>query len=346
MSSLALVYDPTITDSQSKVRGIGRYLQILRENFKDEFMFAGDINSTNIKKDTILINPFFNILAHPLSMSRITRMQVAVIHDLIPLKYPDHFPLGLRGKLNLFLNKFAVGNYDRIITDSYTSKKGIVSLLSIPESKIKVVYPCLPDTLVNRPTQSPLLPTINNLSIPTPYCIYVGDATWNKNLVTIAQAIKLGDVPCVFVGKVFHSSQGDEDLSNPWQKELKEFFKLAAGDKRFIFPGFVKDEDLAALYQHALVNILVSRDEGFGFSYVEASLFGCPSILSKMPIFDEIASSAAEFVSLESPEEICAAIRSFRESPIKREKIGGMAKQQINKYDKRQFKQKLLVAIE
>ena len=38
------------------------------------------------------------------------------------------------------------------------------------------------------------------------YVLYVGDATWNKNLVNIARAIKLADVHCVFVGKVFQTN--------------------------------------------------------------------------------------------------------------------------------------------
>ena len=37
------VFDPTVQDDKSKFRGIGRYLQILRENFKDEFKFISNI---------------------------------------------------------------------------------------------------------------------------------------------------------------------------------------------------------------------------------------------------------------------------------------------------------------
>ena len=37
------VYDPTASDKQSAVRGIGRYLQILKENFVNEFEFVNDL---------------------------------------------------------------------------------------------------------------------------------------------------------------------------------------------------------------------------------------------------------------------------------------------------------------
>src|SRR3990170_8768288 len=96
------VFDPTIQDDKSKVRGIGRYLQILRENFKDEFTFTSNIGFWKLGfgnwdleiGNSVFINPFFNLLQPPLTMLRMAKKQVAVIHDLIPLKYPTHFPVG------------------------------------------------------------------------------------------------------------------------------------------------------------------------------------------------------------------------------------------------------------
>ena len=131
---------------KARSRGIGRYLQILRENFKDEFTFTDQpmANFNRFQPISTFINPFFNLLQPPLTMFRIAKKQVAVIHDLIPLKYPEHFPVGLKGRLNIFLNKIALRNYDVIITDSEVSKKDIVNILGLDESKVKVVYPCLP----------------------------------------------------------------------------------------------------------------------------------------------------------------------------------------------------------
>jgi len=39
------VYDPTASDFQSAVRGVGRYLQILKENFSKEFKFISNIEN-------------------------------------------------------------------------------------------------------------------------------------------------------------------------------------------------------------------------------------------------------------------------------------------------------------
>ncbi len=348
MTNNVFVFDPTEKDKKSAVRGVGRYLQILKENFPQW------IYSSNIKHLTsnIFINPFFNFLQPPLTLKRLAKKQIAVIHDLIPLKYPDKFPAGIRGKFNIFLNKLALKNYDLIITDSFSSKKDIVKILNWPENKVKVIYPCLPKSFSNSLSViSSEARNLAELSLGSPqsldssseldfkskffqdnieknFCLYVGDATWNKNLVNLAKAIKIANVTCVFVGKIFsrylifdirylkkkskHPNIqypiSNINLNHPWNKELKEFLKEIEGDQRFIFAGFVDDQTLINLYKQAKCNLLISRDEGFGFSFLEAASQGCPSILSKTPVFQEIAQNNALFVDPNNPNDIADKI--------------------------------------
>lgn len=299
MSIPIYVFDPTEKDALSKVRGIGRYLQLLKENFSGKFIFTANVS--HIPFNSIFINSFFNFLQTPLLMKKISQKQVAIIYDLIPLKYPQHFPTGLRGKINIFLNKLALKNYDLIITDSFTSKKDIVQILHIPENKVKVVYPCLPRTFLKFKIENSKLKIEN-------FCLYVGDATWNKNLVNLAKAIKLGNVPCVFVGNVF-KIQDPLLLNHPWQQSLKDFFILTKDDERFVFKGFITDQELIKLYQQALINILVSNDEGFGFSYLEAASQGCPSILSNTPTLKEISNGKCLLVDPNNPKDITSKIK-------------------------------------
>jgi|GEM_PF-551076 len=365
MTHQILCFDPTASDKQSQFRGVGRYLQILKENFP-QWIFSNTLHVTRYTLHAF-INPFFNFLQSPirtgldlslqnlslqkiLSGHRIAKKQIAVIHDLIPLKYPSKFPAGIRGNFNIFLNKLALKNYDLIVTDSEASKKDIVQILKLPEEKVKVIYPCLPkifkkelksqNSKVKTKTQN-LKTEKNNkdkkkfldlscsfeicdLSFElSNFCLYVGDATWNKNLVNLAKAIKIANVTCIFVGKVFQiksetnskskiiNQKRFENLNlenwnlfrtsnlefrsfnpnHPWQKELKEFFQLTKDDKRFIFLGYINDYRLIKLYQQAIVNILPSRDEGFGFSYLEAASQGCPSVIANIPVLEEISNN-------------------------------------------------------
>lgn len=384
------IFDPTIIDEKSRARGIGRYFSTLKESFQnltddhnlqqqtgvspysnqssnpgDNFFFQFTSNLKEIKKQSVLINPFFSPIKRPLAIRRITQKQIAVIHDLIPFKYPKMFPIGIKGMINKFLNKYALHNYDLIITDSITSKRDILHFYKLPEKKIQVIYPTVSrlfvqhlDTskesiihhhpfhkekdhsvveftvvAVQNITKNPVL---QNLKA---FVLYVGDATWNKNLPVLAQAIKMANVPCVFVGKVFgevNTTKATNKL-NPWQYSLQKFFKLAENDERFIFPGFVSDMELTYLYKKAKVNILVSYDEGFGLSYIEAGFMSTPSVLSDIPIFHEIAGEAADFVPPNNPKDIAKKIVALFYDKLQQEKMSIKAFDRAQEFHPKRF---------
>lgn len=366
-----LVYDPTLKDKRSSVRGIGRYLQILKENFPGEFEFVSDLGSVRTDPCITFINPFFNFLQKPLTLKRIAKKQIAVIHDLIPLKYPDHFPAGIRGNINIFLNKFTLKNYDLIITVSEATKADIINILGVNENKIKVIYSCLPQSFLNLKIKNLDLNKNFKLKIEN-FCLYVGDATWNKNLVNMAHAIKIANVTCVLVGKIFdqlakvasgealreadcrdiRQSLAEEEcherlnLTHPWQKELKKFYELTKNDKRFIFAGFVPDSELIKLYERALFNILPSRDEGFGFSYLEAAQFSCPSLLSDIPVLKEISDEKALFADPNNPQDIAEKIMEISSNKNLRNKIGADAKKRSEFFSQEMFRNEFLKLIQ
>ena len=334
MEKKVYVFDPTVTDKQSRVRGIGRYLEIMKENLSNDFIFT---SQKNIPYDAVLVNPFFNLLQLPFSFKKIAHKQITIIHDLIPQKYPQHFPIGIRGKINYFLNRLNLSNYDLIITQSEAGKKDIINLLNVPGKKIQLINPTLPQIFWNN--QSPIT---NHQSPVTNYCLYVGDATWNKNLVNLARAIKLADVKCIFAGKVFENKN---NLDHSWQQELKDFYAEIKDDPHFILKGYVNDQELIKLYQNAVCNILISHDEGFGFSYVEALSQNCPSLLADTDISHEIALDTAVYVDQNQPQLIAKKIQQFFQNKNLRTQVLRNKKRVLDKYNQQQFKQQWLKSI-
>ncbi|MCX6730727.1 MAG: glycosyltransferase family 1 protein [Candidatus Roizmanbacteria bacterium] len=329
MRAPVYIYDPTIADTQSKVRGIGRYLQILRENAPSDWIFTEHLKG--IPSHSVLIQPFYTFYQPPLITKRITDHQIAVIHDVVPLKYPEHYPIGLKAFFYSLIERFHLHLYDHFITDSETSKEDIASYLKIKKEKISVVYPTLARCFWEHPIHR---------SLPSDYCLYVGDGTWNKNLSTLARAIKKTNITCIFAGKIF-SDPNPEHYTHPWQLDLQLFFKEAMNDKRFIFAGYVTDKELLNLYVQAKLNILLSHDEGFGFSYVEAGSLGCPSLLSDRPIFHEIAGTHAAFVDETSPEKIAATLTSLVGNTDRLNQLSVGALEQSSKYNSESFKKRL-----
>ena len=331
------IYDPTKNDSLGQFRGGGRIIQMLRENLETEAEFVADFNLVN-QDDTLLV-PFWKPFEAPILEKMIAKRQILIIFDVIPLKYPSHFPPGIKGKLNLWRNKQALKNYDRIITISEHSRDDIIQHLGIGDDKIAVVYPTYTNSFASSKTAEKKTST-------APYCLYVGDANWNKNLVNLARAIKIADVKCLFVGKGFKNLEHDhEAMGHPELAELRQFLHEVQGDERFVFKGYVSDEELAGLYHEARCNLLISRDEGFGLSYLEAATQKCPSVLSDIKVLREIGDDSAIFADPEDPAKIALGIKKYFSDIALREKMGNLAFSHSKKFSPKIFGDKILATI-
>jgi glycosyltransferase involved in cell wall biosynthesis len=151
------------------------------------------------------------------------------------------------------------------------------------------------------------------------------------------------NVTCVFVGRFFKPprlgrSGKTAEVNNGWQKELNEFFELTKDDKRFVFAGFVPDSELIKLYQQASLNILPSRDEGFGFSFLEAAQFSCPSVLSDIPVLKEISEENALFSNPGNPQELAEKIGEIYFDKNLRNNIGEKALQRSKFFSSKKFR--------
>ncbi|MFE8884428.1 glycosyltransferase family 4 protein [Pseudarthrobacter enclensis] len=81
---------------------------------------------------------------------------------------------------------------------------------------------------------------------------------------------------------------------------------IEEGKIRFL--GGVTDSNLRWLYENASVLVFPSLDEGFGLPPLEALHFGCPLILSDIPVFRELYSQHAQFVAPLDYRTLAAAI--------------------------------------
>lgn len=325
------IYDPTQSDSMSKVRGVGRYIEVLKDYLGNEVVFTSNIR--DVPFESVFITPFFSFLHKPLFHTRIAKRQLAVIHDLIPQKYREHFPVGIKGNILAFYNRFMLNNFDGVITDSKTSKEDILDILGYKRKNVHILYPVVSKQLSNAIFKSKV-----TIDVKPPYFIYVGDVTWNKNIANLAQAIKIADVKCVFIGSIFQRTKIHSLINNnnPWLHELQLFYQEIENDNRFILQGFVSNEELGAYYRNAEANLLVSRDEGFGFSYLEAAYADCPSVLADIPIFHETAGDSALFANPENPVEIAEKIKAIQDQSVKKS-LQKKIKEQLPIYDPKEF---------
>ena len=79
-------------------------------------------------------------------------------------------------------------------------------------------------------------------------------------------------------------------------------------------PGFVPDEDLAALLRGAAAVALPSLSEGFGLPVLEALASGAPLVATRVGDIAELAGDAALLVAPEDGRELSEALSAVMSS--------------------------------
>lgn len=299
-----------------RVRGTGFYLSNLKkallEFFPDnEYQFFGRGDKIDNKTDLVhypYFEPFFLTLP-----SFEKHKRVVTVHDLTPLVFPEHFPSGIRGKIKWQIQKMNLLKSDKILTDSQSSKEDIAKFAGISEDKIDVAYLAAGEEFIKTENLKLKTEILKKYNLPKKFILYVGDATWNKNLPRLIKAINKTNIPLVMVGKTL--SEENFDKTNPWNQDLVKTQQLITDNDNIKALGFVPTEDLVVLYNLATAFTMPSIYEGFGLPILEAMASGCPVITTKEGSLPEVAGGAAYYVDAYDTDSIAKGISEVFENP-------------------------------
>lgn len=237
-------------------------------------------------------------LVHP-------RRSVVTVHDLGYLYFPEaHRPLE-RWYLD-WGTRFNARAAARVLALSETTKEDLVRQYGVPWQKVEVVYPGLREGMEPVEDGARLREVWARYGVRQPYFLYVGTLKPRKNLLRLVRAYArfvAGSGPDASPQLVLAGKRG-------WQYEAlaKEAARWGLADGKVVFPGYVEDEDLPALYTGALAFVFPSLYEGFGLPLVEAMACGTPVVTSRTSACGEVAGSAALLVDPLSEDEIAAAL--------------------------------------
>ena len=310
------------SNSAHKVRGVGAYINLLVENLpkydkKNEYVFVED---KKFPADADLIHyPYFDpfFITLPLHSNK---KFVVTVHDLTPLVFPEHFLVGVRGRAKWLVQKHLLHKASRVIVDSECSGRDVRDIGGIREEKIRVVYLSADKAFKKTSNVNSQLSIVKKFSLPENFLLYVGDATWNKNLPRLIEAVKKTKHKLVLVGKVWPPAQRasgpeGEVNSNPWNSDLRKVLNDIENDEQFIRLGFVSNEDLVKIYNLATAIIMPSIYEGFGLPVLEAMSSGCPVITTRGGSLPEVAGDAVLYVDPESETSIKEGIERMFSEP-------------------------------
>jgi glycosyltransferase involved in cell wall biosynthesis len=284
--------------SGHKDRGVGVYTKNLIDSLKKagieviEFENLEDVTGVDLIHYT-----WFDLYFKTLKISK-EYPTVVTIHDVMPLIFQDHFPVGIRGKVNLFFQKQALKNVKKIITVSEISKRDIIKCLELDPAKISITKESIDPKFRVLPKKD-LEKIKEKYNLPEKFILYVGDGNFVKNLPFLIKgfkSIEVNDIKLVLVGKVFLKTSAE--LNHPELKSLKETLELIKKSgltDKVILPGYVPTEDLVAFYNLATVYVQPSLYEGFGIPILEAMSCGTPVVSSTGGSLKEVGGEAASY---------------------------------------------------
>lgn len=286
-----------------KDRGIGYYTSNLLDALKkDASVEVIEFTKLSEVKNVDLIHyPWFDFYFHSLPIRK-PFPTVVTIHDVIPLKFRKHYPIGLRGRINLYLQKLALQSCKEIITDSKTSKNDIIEYLKINENKITVI-PLAASQNFRVLNDNKLIFTKRKNNLPDQFLLYVGDANWVKNLPFLIEGFKqiikipeFNKVKLVLVNGVFLKKVNNID--HPELESLRKANRLIEESNiqnQVIRPGNLNEDELVAFYNLATAYIQPSIYEGFGLPVLQALACGTPVISSNRGSLSEVGGNAAVY---------------------------------------------------
>jgi glycosyltransferase involved in cell wall biosynthesis len=229
---------------------------------------------------------------------------VMTLHDAGPWRYPEALTWHGRLYFRMLLAK-GMRTCTRVITVSEHARAEIKHFLGEQFLPKIVVIPEAASPSYAQPCDPVRLQAVRErYQLPTRYLLTVATVEPRKNLVTLLAAYRqlkqtLSDAcpPLIIVGR---KGWNHADISG-YMKDL---------GNGVLFPGYVTDEDLVALYQMAMCLVFPSLYEGFGLPALEAMSAGCPVITSCVSSLPEVVGNAGLLVDPLDVGEIVQAMQS------------------------------------
>ena len=235
---------------------------------------------------------------------------VSVVHDLQYAYYPQFFsPEEIQERDRTFRN--ACRRATRIITVSEYVRGTVLEKSDLPAERVTAIYNTLRGR-VQEPSETVLKSVHQRYGLqPDEFLLYPANFWPHKNHDMLLTAFG-----------IYCSRQRDSRLKlvltgapGERQDRLRAACVQMGLSHRVVFPGYIPDEELAALLRSCFALIFPSLYEGFGIPVLEAMSCGKPVACSNVTSLPELGGDAVLLFDPRKPEEIAGAITKIAADP-------------------------------
>ncbi|MGH9806965.1 MAG: glycosyltransferase family 4 protein, partial [Terriglobia bacterium] len=222
---------------------------------------------------------------------------IYTLHDLVPLRLPF---TTLHNKRRYFgLVRMLARRADHIVTVSETSRRDIINLLGVDESKVTNTYQSIeiPAKYANKPSDLVKREVEGTFNIKyKEYMLFFGAIEPKKNVGRLIEAYLASRIstPLLIVGKLaFKSEQDMRLMHDDATSYLEQIGSLTYRRRRIFHIDYVPFPLLVSLIRGAKAVLFPSLYEGFGLPILEAMKLGTPVLTSQEGPIPEVAGDGA-----------------------------------------------------
>ncbi|MFA6428132.1 MAG: glycosyltransferase family 1 protein [Candidatus Buchananbacteria bacterium] len=196
-----------------------------------------------------------------------------------------------------------------ILVPSQSVKSELVKFYPFTANKISVTYEAA--------TLTQFKSVVSNLAqynLPPKFCVYTGNPYPHKNLARLIKAW-----PAVYTA----TSQQLVLVCgrSVFSQRINKLVKQQNAEQFVKFVGYVRDQDLLAVYRQASAYIFPTLAEGFGLPGLDAMLVGLPVACSDIPVLREVYGPAAVYFNPRDTVDMAAKITELISNQVLRTKV-------------------------
>jgi glycosyltransferase involved in cell wall biosynthesis len=216
---------------------------------------------------------------------------VATVHDLAFRRFPETAPQAVRWWREAV--QHTVQRAARIIVPSEWTKRDLLELYGVPETRVAVIPLAVDGEVYRPPSEERILDVRRGFGIDGPYLFALGRGP-RKNLPRLLAAFAALPAYIRPTLVIAGAREWSPDGSDPGPDALRALPRDVRSAVRLV--GYLPEAEKVALLGGAIGLAFPSLYEGFGFPVLEAMACGTPVLTSDASSLPELAGEAALLV--------------------------------------------------
>lgn len=209
-----------------------------------------------------------------------------------------------------------------VIAVSENTKRDLVRLYGVPETKISVIHEG-----IAQPNESVVVPD-KTTEMAAPYFFFVGRIETRKNIARMIEAFELFKTQTALPHRLVLAGKPGHGYANIKGQIAKSEYRDA-----IIETGYVGEAEKWHWLRGAEAFLFPSLYEGFGLPVIEAQQAGVPVIASNAASLPEIAGEGALLIDPLKPEALAEAMEVLVQDREKRADIIDKGARNISRFD-------------